>query len=135
MSCRQLSSLTNAVHGTACNTSAGLQVLRSRLGWPKNKHSLEVQFWHLAFTTSTGVTVRLERQVASKASKTITGWWLASNLRSTLLAFECQNNNQKSRALLTQQTWIASGILLEQIGWGSDPISFRKPSEITTLHL
>ena len=32
MCCRQLSSLTKAVHGTPCNTSAGLQVLRSRLG-------------------------------------------------------------------------------------------------------
>ena len=43
---------------------------------------------------------------------------VASNLRSTLLAVQCQINDQKSRALLTQQTWIALGILGERIDWG-----------------
>ena len=39
--------------------------------------------------------------VASKKSKTTTGWWLISNWNSTIstpLAIKCQINNQKSKA-------------------------------------
>jgi len=78
---------------------------------PNNKRSFEEQYWHLAFTTSTVAPARLETQVASKTRKTMTAWWLAVNLRSTLLAMECQINDQKRRALPTQQTWIALDIL------------------------
>ena len=43
--------------------------------------------------------------------KTITAWWLALNLRSMLLAMECQINEVESRALIAQRTWIALDIL------------------------
>ena len=104
MCIKHFSPLTKAVHGTAWNTSAaGLQVLRSCLGSrdlsskvPQNKHSWEEQFCHLAFATSKVQIARVTKtRVASKTSKTITAWWLASSLRSTLLAVQCQINDQK----------------------------------------
>ena len=44
---------------------------------------------------------------------------------------ECQINNQKNRAFLTQHTWIALGIFGRKMDWSSGPITFQEASEIT----
>ena len=107
--CKQFFSLTKAVHGTACTTSAvGLQVLRSRLAHRDLSKKGAIEQAQLGraslapcFYNFNNAPVRLERHVVSERSKTIPAWWLASNLRSTLLAVECHINDQKSGALLT----------------------------------
>ena len=103
MHCKQFFSL-KAVRGTAWNASAaGLQVLRSRFA--RRDLSKKGATQQACFYNFDSAPARLERQVASKRSKTIPAWRLASNfLRSTSLAMECQINNQKRTALLTQHT-------------------------------
>ena len=125
-----------------CLHYVGLQVLRSRLAHRDLSKKGAIEQAQLGraslapcFYNFNTAPVRLERHVVYKRSKTIPAWWLTSNLRNTILAIECQINDQKSRALLTQQTWIALGILGEQIDWRSCPNVFRKASETTTLHL
>ena len=97
-----------AIHLQGCKCCAaalGVGIWAKR--W-HNKHSMEEQVWHLAFTTSTGVIVGLD--MVSTPSKFTTAWWLASNLKTMPLAMKCQINNQKSRASPTQQTWIPLGL-------------------------
>ena len=111
---KQFSSLTKAVHGTACNTSAGLQVLRSRPGCRDLSKTMTQQAQHgrasLApcFYNFNRCDRRLD--MVSTPSKFTTAWWLASNLKTMPLAMKCQINNQKSRASPTQQTWIPLGL-------------------------
>ena len=102
MCCKQSSSLTKAVHGTACNTSAGLQVLLSRLALrdlsnkgPNNKHSLEEQLWHLTLTTST--LANGKTRMVPKPGKFSAAWFLASNLTDVPLGMKCQVNSEKSQ--------------------------------------
>ena len=117
--------------------------VRSRLGCrdlsnkgPNNKHSLEEQFCHLAFATSKVQIVRVAKiRLASKTSKTITAWWLASSLRSTLLAVQCQINDEKTRALHDTADLDCLGHTWGANDWGSGQIAFPKASELTTLHL
>ena len=111
---KQFSSLTKAVHATACNTSAGLQVLRSRPGCRDLSKTMTQQAQHgrasLApcFYNFNRCDRRLD--MVSTPSKFTTAWWLASNLKTMPLAMKCQINNQKSRASPTQQTWIPLGL-------------------------
>ena len=78
-------------------------------------YSLEEQFWHLAFTTSTVTPVRIGKtRVAATTSKTTAAWWLAWNWDTvTPLAMECQVKNQKRQIFpKTKQTWFLSGKLV-----------------------
>ena len=73
---------------------------RTSTGWKSKSGTLLLQLphgWSCAWQVST-------------PSKFTTAWWLASKLIDVPLAMKCQINNQKTRTLRTQQTWIALGL-------------------------
>ena len=84
-----------------------LSFLRSRIccknlgsNGPKNMHSLEEQFWPLAFTTSTVAPVRIGKTRVAP-----------NNIIP--LAMECQVNDEKRQIFpKTKQTWFLSGKLV-----------------------
>ena len=80
----------------------------------KNMHSLEEQFWHLAFTTSTVTPVRIGKtRVATKTSRTTTAWCVAWKWNRMPLAMKCQISNQKRQIFpTTKQSWLLSGKLV-----------------------
>ena len=66
----------------------------------KNMHSLEEQFWHLAFTTSTVAPVRIGKTRVAP-----------NNIIQS--AMECQVNGEKRQIFpKTKQTWFLSGKLV-----------------------
>ena len=68
-------------------------------------HSSEEQSWHFDTTTSIVAPVQLARlqRFASKTSRTITAWWLVSNLKQMPLTMKCQIKNQNNTSSLTRQ--------------------------------
>ena len=66
---------------------------------PKNQHSLEEQFWNFATTPLIVAPVRMitvATTMASKTRRTISAWWLASNLKQMPLAMKCHINSSST---------------------------------------
>ena len=66
-----------------------------------DKHSLEEQFWHLAFATSTVATLRVAR-LGWFPSQATTVWFVSLHWTGVPGPMRCQINNQKSSASQTQ---------------------------------
>ena len=80
---------------------------------PNDKHSLEEQFWHLAFTTSTVAPVRLARlgRLPRQANLPPHGGW-RRNRKICHCGHRMSNQQSESREFPTQ-TWIALGKLVD----------------------
>ena len=95
---------TNSDHGPMV---AGCRDISANL--PNTEHSLgELFLKPCHYNFKRGTRVIMKTTVASKTRKTISAWWLASNLKQMPLAMKCQNKQSEKQGFSNIiPSWIA----------------------------